>query len=148
MRPAALLKRALIFLHRWMGVALSIIFMLWFVSGIVMMYWTYPEVSAADRIERLPALDPARITVSAEQAYATLGQAELPGRIQLTTVDGRPAYRFGGERDGRGGAIVYADTGAEHLFDQIDEAMSDRAAAAWTGRPVTEAAKVTVEEVD
>src|SRR5687767_827594 len=113
-----------------MGVALSIIFMLWFVSGIVMMYWTYPEVTAADRIERLPALDPARITVTAEQALATLGQQEPPGNVRLTSVDGRPAYRFGGERDGRGGILVYADTGTEHRFDQIDTAMSDRAAAA------------------
>jgi hypothetical protein len=148
-RPAALLKRALIFLHRWMGVALSIIFMLWFASGIVMMYWTYPEVSAADRIERLPALDPARITVSAEQAYATLGLDEPPGGVRLTSFDGRPVYRFGGGgRRGGPGVLVYADTGTERQDDQIDGAMSDRAAAAWTGRPVSEAEKVIVEEVD
>ena len=42
--------RLLIFVHRWLGVALSVIFAIWFLSGIVMMYWTYPEVSARDRL--------------------------------------------------------------------------------------------------
>src|SRR5258708_30093280 len=34
-----------IFIHRWMGVALSTVFMFWFGSGIVMMYWSYPDRS-------------------------------------------------------------------------------------------------------
>ena len=57
-RPTALLKRLLIFVHRWLGVALSVIFLLWFASGIVMMYWSYPGVSAGDRLQRSPALKP------------------------------------------------------------------------------------------
>ena len=56
-RPTALFKRLLIFVHRWIGVALSIVFLLWFASGIVMMYWTFPAVTADDRIERLPILE-------------------------------------------------------------------------------------------
>src|SRR5918993_297979 len=110
-RPAALLKRSLIFVHRWMGVALSVIFLLWFVSGIVMMYWTFPEVTAADRLERAPTLDAGRIALSAEQAYATLGRDQPPAGVRLTGFDGRPLYRFGsgGRGGGRGGgAAVYA----------------------------------------
>ena len=30
-RPSALVKRSLIFVHRWLGVALSVIFLIWFV---------------------------------------------------------------------------------------------------------------------
>ena len=67
-RPAALLKRLLIFAHRWLGVALSIIFMLWFVSGIVMMYWTYPSVAPRDRLERAPRVDASAIKLSPEAA--------------------------------------------------------------------------------
>jgi hypothetical protein len=33
--PSTFLKRYLIFVHRWLGVALSILFTVWFVSGIV-----------------------------------------------------------------------------------------------------------------
>jgi len=38
--PSALLKRSLIVVHRWLGVALSVVFLIWFVSGIMMMYWS------------------------------------------------------------------------------------------------------------
>ena len=51
-RPTVLLKKTLIFVHRWLGVALSVIFFLWFASGIVMMYWSFPEVSQEDRLQR------------------------------------------------------------------------------------------------
>lgn len=50
MAPAVVVKRSLIVVHRWLGVALCLIFLIWFPSGIGMMYWTYPGVSAQDRI--------------------------------------------------------------------------------------------------
>jgi len=147
-RPTALLKRLLIFVHRWIGVALSIVFLLWFASGIVMMYWTFPAVTADDRIERLPIIEPERITVSAEAAAAALGREESPGQVRLTSFDGRPAYRFGGGRGGRGGGwmMVYADDGS--IADNVDGGIVDRAAAAWANRPLAEAKKESVEEVD
>jgi hypothetical protein len=142
-RPAVLLKRTLIFVHRWIGVALSVIFLLWFASGIVMMYWSFPEVTAEQRLERLPVLNPDQITVSPTAARAALGTDAPAGPPRLTSFDNRPAYRFGG----RGGnAMVYADTGT--VVDLVDEAMVDRAASEWARRPLTDARKSTVEEVD
>src|SRR5688572_11410941 len=115
-----------------------------------MMYWTFPAVTADDRIERLPILEPERITVSAEKAAAALGREDSPGQIRLTSFDGRPAYRFGGGRGGggRGGGwmMVYADDGS--LADSVDEGIVDRTAAAWARRPPGEAKKESVEEVD
>ena len=142
-RPAALLKRSLIFVHRWIGVALSLIFLLWFASGIVMMYWSFPEVTAEQRLERLPNLNPDQIKVSVASAVAALGRDQPPGQIRLTSFDGRPVYRDGG----RGGsAMVYADSGAS--VDLVDEAMVDRAAVAWAKRPLGNAKKELVENVD
>ena len=43
-------KRGLIFVHRWMGVALCLLFLLWFASGIGMMYWEYPLIMPEDRL--------------------------------------------------------------------------------------------------
>src|ERR1700741_4774300 len=101
-RPGALLKRSLIFVHRWLGVALSVIFGLWFVSGIVMMYWTYPSVTPLDRLERAPALRAEQVVLSAEEALAALGRDDAsPTDLRLSTFDGRPVYRLGG--GGRGG---------------------------------------------
>jgi len=154
LRPSILLKRSLIFIHRWLGVALSVIFMLWFASGIVMMYWSFPEVSARDRRERAPVLNPSQIKLSPEEAYARLGLDQPAGGAQLTSFDSRPVYRFGGPGGGRGGrrgggggsSTVYADDGA--IQTEVDDAMVDRVASAWAGKPVSEAQRVAVEEVD
>jgi hypothetical protein len=157
-RPTILLKRYLIFVHRWLGVALSILFFLWFVSGIVMMYWGFPGVSGTDRLSRAPVLDPAQIRLSPEEAYARLERDDPPGRVLLTSFDGRPVYQFGGgsgrgrgRRGGRGGrgggdATVYADDGS--VQRQIDSAMIDRAATRWASQPLSSAKKESVIAVD
>ena len=108
-----------------------------------MMYWSFPEVTTDQRLERLPVLSPDQIKVSPAAARAALGTDAPAGQTRLTSVDNRPAYRFGG-RDGN--AMVYADDGS--IVETVDEAMVDRAAAAWAGRPLSEATKQTVEEVD
>ena len=139
-----MLKRSLILVHRWLGVALCLVFLLWFPSGIGMMYWDFPSVSAGDRLERAPALDPSKIVLSPSEAAARLGEGQGRGQVRLNTFDGRPVYRFGG---GRGGAaIVYADTGEEQI--DVSKEMMDRVAAAWTGQPITAATIEPVEEVD
>ena len=88
--PMVVLKRALIFLHRWMGVALSILFTLWFCSGIVMMYWDFPGVSQRDRLERAPTLNSAQIKLTPEQAWAALGRDGAPGSATLASFDRSP----------------------------------------------------------
>ncbi len=124
--------------------------MLWFVSGMVMMYWSFPEVSAEDRLQRAAALNPGRIRLSAEEAHAILGRDEPPAQVRLTTFDGRPVYRIAVGRDARGGgggtAMVYADDGTEQLV--VDHAMIDRAAANWTGLSLGSATRESIEEVD
>jgi hypothetical protein len=106
------LLRSLIFLHRWVGIALCVVFLFWFPSGIGMMYWTFPAVTAADRLDHSPKLDPAKIVLSPEEAAVRAGAQANPGQIRLNSFDGRPAYRFaGGGRGGGGGRTIYADTG-------------------------------------
>jgi hypothetical protein len=135
-----------------MGVALSVLFVLWFASGIVMIYWSFPGVSARDRRERAPALNPAQIKLTPDEAYAVLTLDQPAGQAQLTSFDGRPVYRFDGGRGGRrgssrvGAAMVYADDGT--VQTKVDDAMIDRAASAWAGRPISEAKKESIEEVD
>ncbi len=131
-----LVKKTAILCHRWMGVAFCLLFSWWFVSGIFMMYWDYPSVSEADRLERAPALDASQVKLAAAEAYATLGLDQAPGSIRLATFDGRPAYYF---RSGRSEAIVYADTGAQQ--DVFPPELNLRTAAAWTGQPAS-AAKI------
>jgi hypothetical protein len=143
--PTVLLKRSLIFVHRWLGVALAVVFLLWFVSGIVMMYWGFPEVTASDRLQRAPVLEPSRIRVPPEQAYAALQRDWPVGEVLLSSFDGRPVYRFG-PGDPGDPTMVYADDGT--VQRTVDDALLDRVAARWTGRPLHEATKTPVLEVD
>jgi len=134
--------RVLIFVHRWLGVALCVLFLLWFPSGIVMMYWDYPSVTPADRIERATALRVGDIKVSLSDALATSGMTQ-PRQVRLSTFDRRPVYRFSSGRDE---AIVYADTG--ELHELVTRAMADRIAAAWTSRSVSRPEVDTLNDVD
>jgi hypothetical protein len=148
-----MILRSLIFLHRWVGIALCLVFLLWFPSGIGMMYWTFPEVSATDKLDHAPKLDAAKIVLSPAEAAEKIGVQANPTQVRLNTVDGRPVYRFTGGGRGRnggggreGGRIVYADTGEEQT--QVSPEMLDRIASAWAARPLAEAKKISVEEVD
>ena len=122
-----------------MGVAFCLLFTWWFVSGIFMMYWDYPAVTAEDRLARAPILDPSQVKLSAADAWAKVDSDQTPNSIRLASFDGRPAYYF---RTGRSEAIIYADTGDQQ--DYFTPELNLRTAAAWTGQPASAA---TVEEV-
>ena len=126
--PTALLKRLAIFLHRWMGVAFSLLFLLWFVSGIVMMYWSFPGVSPLDRLERSPVLNADAVTVSPDEAFKMLRRRDPPSAVRLQSFDGRPAYRF---QFSSGEETVYADDGNRQVGIPLQ--MTRRIAAAWAG---------------
>jgi hypothetical protein len=128
-RIGAQFKNTVIFVHRWMGVLFCLLFLLWFTSGMVMMYWSYPEITVADRLNHAPALDPSKMRLLPQEAYARLQSNEPPVEVHLETFDGRPVYRFG---FGLGESLVYADTGEEQ--DEVTPEMALRIAAAWTGQ--------------
>src|SRR5512138_1893757 len=138
------MKKALIFVHRWLGVVLCLLFLLWFPSGIGMMYWPYPSVTAADRLAHAPALDRAKITVSPFDAYGVLGIDEPPSSVRLCTFDGRPVYRF---RTGRFEEhIVFADTAEE--LGEIPMDTVGRIASAWTSQPASAAHVEAIDDAD
>jgi len=131
-----------------MGVVFCLLFAWWFVSGVFMMYWDYPEVSDRDRLERAPVLDASDVKLSPVEAYAALdpdkaGSDQAPGSVRLAAFDGRPAYYF---RLGRSQAMVYADTGEQQ--DVFPPELNLRTAAAWTGQPAQSATVAEVTEPD
>jgi hypothetical protein len=143
MTPAIAFKRTAIVVHRWLGVALCALFLLWFPSGIAMMYWQYPEVSPADRLEHAAALEPSTVKLSPAAALARAELSAAPRQVVLATFDRRPVYRF---RVGRDEVMVYADTG--DLQVEVPRAMTDRIASAWSGQPAAAARVTSVEDVD
>jgi hypothetical protein len=134
------IKRSLIVIHRWLGVAFCLFFLIWFPSGIGMMYWDFPAVTPEDQLERSPALDPTTVRVSPSKALDALGMSGAPDQIRLNTFDGRPVYRI---RTGRAEHVIYADTGVTR--GDISRELMARVASAWTGQP---AAGATIEPID
>ena len=118
------MKRALIFVHRWLGVALCLVFLLWFPSGYRHHVLGLPGRRAGRRASPDAApIDVAKIRLSPAEAYARLGAGGEVEDVLLDTFDGRPAYRFGAAF---GEEIVYADTGEEQL--EVSDAMVRRIA--------------------
>lgn len=98
-----------ILIHRYLGIVLSLLFVIWFLSGIAMIFARdMPRLTPAVRLERMPSLDPAQILVSPSEAVRQAGVTRNPGRMLLLTITDRPAYRF----VGRTPVTVFADTGA------------------------------------
>jgi hypothetical protein len=100
---------ALMFVHRYLGVAFCLIFVIWFASGIVMVYKRLPEYSAEERLARLPALNAAAIRLTPAEALEAANLGDAPRRVLLTSLQSRPAYRF--VVDG-GTVTVFADDGS------------------------------------
>ena len=99
-------RRVLIYTHRWLGIAGCLVFLMWFVSGVVMMYERMPRLTAEERLARLPALDASAIRIAPGDAARHAKVA--PDRIRVGMLGSRPVYRL--EADGEW-TTVYADTG-------------------------------------
>jgi len=121
------MRRALILVHRYLGIPLSVLFVLWFVTGIAMIYvGGMPTLSAQARLEQLPALDLAAVRYTPVEAAERAASGF--GRVALTTVLDRPAYRFASPY---GNATVFADTGEP--LDEIDVDTARAVAAKFVG---------------
>ena len=120
-------RRALILTHRYLGIPLSVLFVLWFVTGIAMIYvGGMPSLSAQTRLTHLPSLDVTAVRYTPSQAAERAASGF--GRVALTTVLGRPAYRFASPY---GSATVFADTG--EALDEIDSETARGVAAQFVG---------------
>jgi len=76
--------------HRWLGVALALVMALWTLSGIVMMYVSYPETS---RAERISGLDPLDLSTCCDGATAPDGPVDS---VSVEMVAGVPVLRWTG----------------------------------------------------
>ncbi len=94
----------LAFTHRWLGIAGCLLFLLWFVSGIAMIYVRMPALTSAERLERLAPIDAGAIRVTLAEGAAFAGVAST-APAQIAMLGSRPVYRFGGARP----TTVFAD---------------------------------------
>jgi hypothetical protein len=124
------LRTLLIVTHRYLGIPLSVVFAVWFVSGIVMMYaGGMPSLTPEARLARMPPLDLAAVAVAPAEAAARAGTGSTVEETTLLSIMGRPAYRIGAF----GTATVFADTG--EVLDGIDAAAARAVASRFTEIP-------------
>ena len=118
-------RKLLIYSHRWLGIAVGIVLVAWCVSGIVLMYYGVPTLSAGERLMRLPPLDLSSVTVTPSEA-ASLANGN-PFRLRISMHGDRPVYRINTGRVFGRWTIVYADTG------ELIEPLDAQGAMEWLG---------------
>ncbi|PZS75530.1 PepSY-associated TM helix domain-containing protein [Stenotrophomonas maltophilia] len=83
-------KRWTYLVHRWLGIGGCLLMLLWFVSGMVMLFIGYPKLTPGERLAALPVLGDAG-DWRGLSALPDAVQAE-PEAVALTTVGGEAAY--------------------------------------------------------
>lgn len=86
------LSRLFLCIHRVLGLVLSILFLVWFLSGMVMMYRTYPSVSEQQRMEHAERIKECEAISSLQmpQGLSALSLQQMAGRpvFLMSTADG------------------------------------------------------------
>lgn len=112
--------RWLIWTHRYLGIAVGLLCVMWFVSGIVMIYTGgMPALTPSQSLQSLPELALSQVSIAPAEA--------VQGALTLTTVLNRPVWRAQGGR----GRTVFADDGTP--LQPIDAARAQQVAADFLG---------------
>jgi hypothetical protein len=106
--------RLLILIHRYLGIALGVIVALWCLSGFVMMYVQYPDVSEREYLAGLPLIDASACCIANEDV---LGQLDGVDELSVEMLAGQPVLRARFGRDL--GLLVNLSTG--WWFSTIDQ---------------------------
>jgi uncharacterized iron-regulated membrane protein len=117
-------KRVLYLTHRWAGIALCLLFAMWFVSGVVMMYVGYPKLTPAERLLRLPELRSSlqgRRPLSPQDALARAGLSPQGVRtLSLAAASGGEPVYLATVASAQGAATgPKTSTGHRHAKDQV-----------------------------
>jgi uncharacterized iron-regulated membrane protein len=118
--------RALVWFHRWLGIATCVVFALWFASGAVLLFKPFPSLDRTGRMALAAPLDTDAVAVSPRQALAGLNGATS---LRLVERAGAPSY----VADTANGAVaVDARSGA--TLPLLDEAQVRAIGARLAGR--------------
>ena len=77
------MNRWLTWFHRWAGVVLCLVVLMWFVSGVVLHFVPFPALSDGERFDRSASIDLSRLEVTPAAALAQLPHATAVRLIGL-----------------------------------------------------------------
>ena len=81
-------------IHRWIGIGTCLLFAMWFISGVVMMYVAFPQLTDTERWAALPTIAWDKVQVSPDRATAAAGFTRYPRDLRLVMLNDEPVYRL------------------------------------------------------
>ncbi|WP_027517100.1 PepSY domain-containing protein [Bradyrhizobium sp. WSM1417] len=114
------MMRAIVLLHRWLGIAFCLLFAMWFATGIVMHFVPFPSLTEAERFAGLVPLASAETRIAVADAVAASGIADAT-RVRLIQRSDGPVYVVAGLS--RAGAVRASD-GADASVKSFDVALA------------------------
>ena len=105
MRPGRLLYSS----HRWLGIGMCVFLAMWCITGVVMMYVGFPELTRDEHYAGLEPLAADRVNVALEEPLGLADPDDVIEQLLLTSSAGRPVYLL--KVEGASWRGMYADTG-------------------------------------
>jgi uncharacterized iron-regulated membrane protein len=136
------LWRALVVLHRYLGVAIGILMLIWFASGVVMMYVGFPRLTEQ---ARLSALSPIPWQACCRTADGLIPDDQQFYRVQIENLLGVPVLRL--RRPPRAEAVIDLAQGVGvRRFNIADAQAIAVDAVGRTAGPANLASAATIDE--
>ncbi|MCE7040840.1 PepSY domain-containing protein [Dyadobacter sp. CY312] len=131
-------------IHRYLGLVLSLLFVIWFLSGFAMMYVKYPTMRQHEKLQNLPVarFETAKLTLKEAMDRAVI--MDTMRSVRLGMMLDRPVYRLTTTRGEY--RAVFADTG--ELFGSTDTTLARKLAVAFQGNKSQPKELETLTEID
>ncbi|MEO1254722.1 MAG: PepSY domain-containing protein, partial [Bacteroidota bacterium] len=109
------LTKWMLWIHRYTGFVLSLLFLFWFISGFVMMYKDFPYLSRAESLQHKASIPHQGSTVH-QKILDEFASDKNWESIKIAGLLGQSVYQF---QDGKGDlACFFADTGEKVVIDE------------------------------
>ncbi len=121
-------------IHRWVGIGACLLFLFWFLSGLVMVYVPFPSLTAAERREGLPDIDWNVVRIGPAEAERVADLGAPPRSMVLEMSGGEAVWRI---TTARGPEMTMSATTAA-LVTSVDAVKASRIAGAFGRAGVAE----------
>ena len=120
--------KAFVWLHRWLGIVLCLLFAVWFASGAVLLFVPFPALDGVEARARAEPVPLSEVDTTPKLALATIAGAST---LRIVGLLGRPVYVVGSIK---GDSAVSAETGA--LLPALTPAQAGVVASRFSGSAV------------
>jgi len=136
-------KYTLLF-HRYLGFALSLLFVIWFLSGFAMMYVKYPTMRQNEKLQNLPVVDLSQTKFTLQQALQKANITDTVRAARIGMLLERPVYRITTIQNKN--LTIYADNG--ELLAPTDTLLARKLAIAFVKNRCQPEKLETLTEID